>query len=102
MMTSNLIVTRIGLIAEADVIVKVTPVITNPAKDSAKGPELSSSDAVYDPRVGNGGVIPGWTEVAVSPSSRVDCLLSSGWTTAAVIADCEPKEVRLVEAYMKQ
>ncbi|MEQ1541852.1 MAG: glycosyl hydrolase family 65 protein [Novosphingobium sp.] len=97
MMTSNLIVTRIGLIAEADAVVRVTPVITNPAKGSAKGPELSSSDGVYDPRVGNGGIIPGWTEVAVSPNTRVDCLLSSGWTTAAVIADCEPKEVRLAQ-----
>ncbi|MGC1469537.1 MAG: glycosyl hydrolase family 65 protein [Sphingorhabdus sp.] len=96
MMTSNLIVTRIGLIAETDVIVKVTPVITNPAKDSAKGPELSCSDAVYDPRIGNGGVMPGWAEVAVSPSTRVDCLPSSGWTTAAVLADCDPKVVRLV------
>lgn len=96
MMTSNVIATRIELIADADAVVKVTPLIADPAKESGKGPGSSSSDGTYDPRVGNGGASPGWTEIVASSNTRVDCLASSGWTTAAVIADCDPKEVRLV------
>ncbi|MEQ1725785.1 MAG: glycosyl hydrolase family 65 protein [Sphingopyxis sp.] len=95
MMTTNVIATRIDLICETSALVRVTPVIAPPVHENANGSGLFGSGGVYDPRIGNGGAIPHWTEVTAASGIRVDRLPSSGWTTAAVIADPEPQEVLL-------